>query len=88
MPGKFSGCGLQRAAHPANCVCTSVITVNYGSGITTDCEVCRTATIAEPVFGVMISVLYRVARTYSCRREISPGFSHQTEPKFRSLPSS
>lgn len=32
--------------------------------MTTDCEVYRTAAVAGPVFGVMISVLCRVIRTY------------------------
>lgn len=59
-----AGAGGKEPAHPASGVCTSVIAVNGGSGMTTDCEVCRTATVAGPVFGVMISVLCRVLCTY------------------------
>ncbi len=59
-----AGAGGKEPAHPANGVCTSVIVVNDGSGMTTDCEVCRTATAVVPVFGVMISVLCRVIHTY------------------------
>lgn len=62
-----AGGGGKEPAHPANGVCTSVIAVNYGSGMTIDCEVCRTATVAEPVFGVMVSVLCRVMCTYFIR---------------------
>ncbi|MEI7250942.1 hypothetical protein, partial [Pectobacterium versatile] len=65
-----AGAGGKEPAHPANGVCTSVIAVNDGSGMTADCEVCRTATVAEPVFGVMISVLFRVIRTYFITRPL------------------
>lgn len=56
--------GGKEPAHPVNGVCTAVIAANDGSGMRADCEVCRTATVAEPVFGVMISVLCCVMRTY------------------------
>lgn len=59
-----AGAGGKEPAHPANGVCTSVIAVNDGSGMTTDCEVYRTATVTGPVFGVVISVSYRVIRRY------------------------
>lgn len=59
-----AGAGGKEPVHPANGVCTSVIAVNDGSGMTTDCEVCRTATVTGPVFGVVISVSCRVIRTY------------------------
>lgn len=62
-----AGAGGKESAHPVNDVCTSVIAVNDSSGMTTDCEVCRTVTVAEPIFGVMVSVLCRVMCTYFIR---------------------
>ncbi|MEQ9769792.1 ArdC family protein [Pectobacterium jejuense] len=59
-----AGAGCKESVHHANGVCTSVIAVNDCLGMTADGDVCRTATVAGPVFGVMISVLCRVIRTY------------------------
>lgn len=54
----------KESAHPANGVFTPLIAINDGSGMTADGDVCRTAAVAGPVFGVMISVLRRVMHTY------------------------
>jgi len=59
-----AGAGGKEPAHPVNGVCTAVIAASDGSGMAADCEVCRIATVAEPVFGAMISVFRRVMHTY------------------------
>lgn len=54
----------KESAHLANGVFTPLIAANDDSGMTADGDVCRTATLAGPVVGVMISVLCRVMHTY------------------------